>query len=519
MLKIFRYDDVPVVKTNAGLLKGYAYDDMYIFKGIPYATAKRFQMPQPVEPWEGVKDACSYGFVCPMLSQDTPSAEVMVPHRYWPMDENCQSLNIWTESLDANAKKPVIVWLHGGGYSMGSSIEQVAYDGFNAARTGDMVVVSINHRLNILGYFDMSPFGEKYANSANAGHADMVAALQWVHDNIEQFGGDPENVTIFGQSGGGMKVADLMQIPAADGLFQKGLIMSGVSDGTLLPPAKGDGRAIVAAMLAELGFGEDEAEKLETIPYRDLADAYNKVFMSVAMQGGYVGNGPMKNDYYYGEPLIYGFREHAYEIPVMVGSVFGEFAFEPLPIDKTTVGKAEITAMAQAQLGERAGELVEKFAEVYPNKHISDVMSVDTIFRGPSKAIAKAHAAGGKAPAYLYNFTFNFPLWQNKPAWHCSDIPFFFHNTDLVEYCGIPGVADKLEEQIFGAFANFAKCGNPNHDTIPTWAPVTEEDEPTMIFDRECEVRHNYDDELLALCKEILPPINIMEMMAANVQH
>ena len=201
MGKIFDYDGVPVLHTTSGDLKGYFYDGVYIYKGIPYAYADRFQMPVPSK-WNGVKDATNYGFVCPLQNQDTPNGELMVPHRYWPQDEHCQSLNIWTNKLDPEAKKPVLVWFHGGGYAAGSSIEQVAYDGVSIAKKGDSILVSVNHRLNILGYLDLSPFGEKYKNSANAGHADMVAALQWVHDNIALFGGDPENVTIFGQSGG-----------------------------------------------------------------------------------------------------------------------------------------------------------------------------------------------------------------------------------------------------------------------------------------------------------------------------
>ena len=150
MLKTFQYDEVPVLETTSGKLKGYFYDGSYVFKGIPYAYAERFQMPVPSH-WEGVRDACSYGFVCPLMTQETPTAELMVPHRYWPMDEHCQNLNIWTKVLDKNAKKPVLVWLHGGGYFAGSSIEQVAYDGHNMCMEGDVVVVSINHRLNILG--------------------------------------------------------------------------------------------------------------------------------------------------------------------------------------------------------------------------------------------------------------------------------------------------------------------------------------------------------------------------------
>lgn len=517
-IKNFGYDHIPPVHTKAGLLHGYRYDGMYIFKGVPYAQAKRFQAPQAVAPWEGVRDACSYGYVCPLLTQDTPTMELMVPHRYWPMDENCQNLNVWTDSLDEKAKKPVLVWLHGGGYSAGSSIEQTAYDGFNMCRVGDCVVVTVNHRLNILGYLDLSPFGEKYANSGNAGHADLVAALRWVRDNIAAFGGDPENVTIFGQSGGGMKVADLMNIPSADGLFHKGIVMSGVSDGTLMPEPNGDGRQIAAALLAELGLGENEVEKLESVSYRALADAYNKVFMPLAMQGAYTGGVPIPNGWYLGVPLLHGFTEHAQTIPLMVGSVFGEFAFQPAPVYKTTLSEAETMAVLSQQFGEHAQKAAELFKAAHPGKHLADLLSLDRVFRAPSKALARLRAEGGKAPAYLYHFNLAFSIWQQKPAWHCADIPFFFHNTDLVEVCAFPE-AKVLEERVFGAVMSFARTGDPNHEGLPRWAAVSPDVEPTMLFDRVCEARENYDDELLALCDAALPPFDLMAMMAQNVQH
>ena len=145
----------------------------------------------------------------------------MVPHMYWSEKEDCQNLNIWTPSIRDGRKRPVMVWLHGGGFSAGSSIEQLAYDGENLSRAGDVVVVSVNHRLNVLGYLNLSPFGEKYQDSANAGNLDLIAALEWIRDNIEGFGGDPENVTLFGQSGGGVKAWSLLQMPEADGLFHK----------------------------------------------------------------------------------------------------------------------------------------------------------------------------------------------------------------------------------------------------------------------------------------------------------
>lgn len=517
----FNYDDVPVLETTGGKLKGYFYKGEYIFKGVPYAYADRFQMPVEMT-WEGVKDASSYGFVCPLLTKDTPNAELMVPHRYWPQDEHCQNLNIWTKTLDCGRKLPVLVWLHGGGYAAGSAIEHIAYDGFNMCMHGDVVVVSVNHRLNILGYLDLSPFGEKYANSGNAGHADLVAALRWVHDNISLFGGDPENVTVFGQSGGGVKVADLMQIADADGLFQKGMIMSGVSNASLLPPCTGDGRAIVAALLRELGLAEDEVEKLGTVPYYQLADAYIKVSPEIAGQGGYIGGAPLVNDYYKGSPLDYGFREHAFDIPLMIGSVFGEFAFMPAAYDKNQLSEDQVRSAVSAVYGEHTDEMIEVFRQTYPGKNATDLLWVDRAMRQPSKQIARLHAEGKKAKAYLYDFTLEFPIHHSKIAWHCSDIPFFFHNAELVEVCQIPEVGERLERQMFEAFMAFAATGKPRSSSLPEWEAVTADREPTMIFDRECELRYNFDDQLYEKIDSILPPFNLMEMMASEdntVQH
>lgn len=519
MAKRFRYDEVTPVKTKQGMVKGYENNGVFLFKGIPYGKAKRFQMPEEPESWEGIKETSSYGFVCPLLTQDIPSAELLVPHRYWPQDENCLNLNIWTGSLDEKALKPVLVWLHGGGYTAGSAIEQEGYDGFNMCSYGDVVVVTVNHRLNILGFLDLSPYGEKYKNSGNAGLADLVAALKWIQQNIMTFGGNPGNVTIFGQSGGGMKVTGLMQIPEADGLFHKGIIMSGVSDGKLMPMLPGDGREIVTAMLAELKLTEKDVEKLESLPYRELADAYNKVCFSVAQRGVYMGGMPIVNDYYLGEPLICGFTEHAKTIPLMIGSVFGEFSFRPLPFNKYQLTEDQTNAILEEQFKEHTASVKELFLKAYPHKKATDLLSLDRIFRLPSRELARLHAKGGKAPAYLYNFTLDFPYQNGKTAWHCSDIPFFFHNTERVEISNIPGVSDALESQMFEALMSFAKKGSPNHKDLPEWMPVAPEAVTTMIFDRTCEALNNYDDALMALLEEVLPPFNLAMLLNQDVQH
>lgn len=516
----FQYDSLPVVETKAGKLRGYQWKGTYIFKGIRYARAKRFQLPEEAEPWEGVREAASYGFVCPMLTRDNPQGELLVPHRYWPQDEDCLSLNIWSQSLDRSAKKPVLFWIHGGAFSMGSSIEQKAYNGENMSKYGDVVVVTVNHRLNILGYFDMSPYGEKYAGSANAGQADLVAALLWVRDNIEAFGGDPGNVTIFGQSGGGMKVSGLMQTPEADGLFHKGMIMSGVA-GHILPYFTGDSRPLIRAMLEELGLTEDEAGRLETIPYHDLAAAYNRVSPAVAGAGGYIGCTPKPDDFYKGEGPAVGFTEHAKTIPVMVGTVFGEFAMAPLPFNKEQIPEAELDAVLDNRFQGRGKELKAVFAEAYPGKNPADLLTLDTIFRGPTREFVRALAAAGGS-VYSYLFALEFPYQNQKTAWHCSDIPFVFHNTELVPAANIPEVSDRLQEQIFGAVMAFARTGKPECEGLPQWPASREDDEATMIFDRVCEVRHNHDDRLLKLHAEASPKFDLAAMMAKmgdEIQH
>lgn len=486
------FDD-PVVETKQGKIRGYIIDGTYTFHGIKYADAKRFQPPMEPASWEGVKDAHSYGYVCPMLNRETAQGEILAPHRYWPKDENCQYLNIWTQSIDREAKKPVMVWFHGGGYSDGSSIEQAAYDGENLSKFGDVVVVTVNHRLNILGYLDLSPYGEKYKNSGNAGNADLVASLKWVRDNIAGFGGDPENVTIFGQSGGGGKVYTLMQTPEADGLFHKGIIMSGVGDG--FPEQGTDSRPLVDAMLLELGLAPEEIENLETVPYEDLAAAYKKVVPAIRAAGGYTGCAPIPNGWYKGDPRKVGFTEHAKTIPVIIGTVISEFGAHGLR-GKREMTEAEQMKLLKEEFGSDAETIAALFKAAHPTKCVTDVLMLDSFSRVGSKDFACKKAAVSKVPTYNYLFTLEFPLDEGTPAWHCSDIPFFFHNTDKVALTGIPGVADELERKMSGAFVNFARSGDPDVEGLPHWTPVTADVVSTMIFDRECTVRANFDDAL-----------------------
>lgn len=223
--------DVAVVQTKSGKVRGYIHQGIYTYKGIPYAQAKRFQAPQKPASWEGVRSSLSYGPVSPLMTPTTQvndEVEFVFHHDWGYPNEDCLRLNVWTKGINDGKKRPVMFWIHGGGYTAGSSQELPSYDGEAISQKGDVVLVSINHRLNILGFLDLSDFGDHYAGSANASFYDLIAALQWVKDNISNFGGDPDNVTIFGQSGGGGKVSTLMSSPLAKGLFHKAIVQSGV---------------------------------------------------------------------------------------------------------------------------------------------------------------------------------------------------------------------------------------------------------------------------------------------------
>jgi para-nitrobenzyl esterase len=505
-------DTEPVVQTRAGKLRGFLLDGVYTFYGIKYADARRFQAPKPVASWEGVKDALSYGPIAPLLENPVPSGEVLIPHRFWPEHENCQYLNIWTPGLDGAAKRPVMVWLHGGGFSAGSSIEQVAYEGDHLSQWGDVVVVSLNHRLNILGYFDMSSFGGQYKNSGNAGMADIVEALKWVQENIAAFGGDPGNVTLFGQSGGGMKVTALGQIPEAAGLFHKGIIMSGIIDmANFVPPR--DDRVLAKNIMEELGLGEGEAEKLETVPFPVLARAFNRVNKKLRKQGIFVNWGPQVNEWYSGDPLQTGFSDFARSFPTMVGSVIAEFGFGPGIPGKSGLSPEARRARIAERYGNHADELIALFKKAYPGRNELDILTLDTMFRPGTLRYIERKASESSAPVYSYFFALEFDYDGGKPAWHCSDIPFVFRNTDRVAVCNIEGVTEKLEDQISGAYVNFARNGNPGHTALPEWPAWRADKKATMIFDRECIVRVEHEQELLALLQKAAPPFDMGAMM------
>lgn len=488
----------PIVQTKQGRLRGFRLGSTYNFYGVKYANAKRWQMPTPVEPWEGVKDALSYGYICPLPAAERPDGDIFVPHRFWPKSEDCQYLNIWTQSLDREAKKPVIVWIHGGGYTAGSSLEMVAYDGENMSKYGDAVVVSMNHRLNFIGYFDVSAFGEKYENSGNLGQADLVLCLKWIRDNIAAFGGDPDNVTLFGQSGGGRKIGALLQMPAADGLFHKAIIQSGVVKDTLRVPDASQSKEIVQAVMEKLGVDDFEVLANE-VSYDDIAKAMNAVLPAFREKGvsGMIW-GPHKGDYYLGDirdgnPV----NEHAKTIPTIIGTTYAEgCAFSAPKVAKYDLSEEEREKVVRERLGEKADELIPLFRAAYPEKSLVDLAALDNSRRWGTLDYLKYRAVYPQAPIYTYVFSFDFPINDGTAAWHCAEIPFAFHNTDKVALCNVPGVTEKVEDAVFGAWVNFARTGDPSPEGL-CWKPFTLEEKNTMVFDKISGLRTDYDTELI----------------------
>lgn len=519
MQKLFCYQpDAALVTTTRGKVRGYIQKNISIFKGIPYAKARRFHAPEPVEPWEDVLDVTSYGYVCPLLELGKPNGELLVPHRYWVMNEDCLNLNIWTPECDGE-KRPVLVWLHGGGFESGSAIEHQAYEGENMCREGQVVVVSINHRLNVLGYCDLSDFGEEYANSGNAGTDDIIAALKWIQENIASFGGDPKNVTLFGQSGGGAKITTLLQTPDADGLFAKGINMSGVT-APILPDSKGSGQYLAQALMEELSVLS--VKELETVPYEALAAAYKKVKPALAKEGKNVGGTPHPNAFYKGEPAENGFRSETAHIPLIVGSVYGEFTSSQPPVyDRLKMSAEEGKEIIRKVLGEEGADLLlPLYEKAYPERHPLDLLALDFIFRLPGlKYIAKRSELNQCTWSYLFNL--DLPIDGGRTPGHCSDVPYVFHNTEIVPSTYREGIREKLETQIFETVMAFARTGNPNNDTIPDWPASSPGKEYTMIFDTDTKVRLNHDVKLIPLFAKYMGPIftQHMKKIMEGVQH
>lgn len=504
---------VAVTETTAGQVRGFIRNDIFTYKGIPYASAKRFEAPKKMEPWPAIRSSLTWGPVSP-LERPTTSVfdeiEFVFDHDWGYTSEDCLVLNVWTPGINDGRKRPVMFWIHGGGFTAGSSQELPSYHGENLAKKGDVVVVSINHRLNVLGFLDLSAYGEKYKTSANNSILDMRLALEWVRDNIENFGGDPNNVTIFGQSGGGAKVNTLMAMPSAAGLFHKAINQSGAFRTNI--QEKPITQEIGAEVLKELAISPDQIDKIQAIPYSELAAAGMKALETVSNRmkergqaiGGFGLNwGPSVD----GQLLPYQmYSEEALalskDIPLLIGTTKTEF-MPSLASGMTDASEAEVLGWLEKQFGDKTKAYVEAAKKAYPNyKMPSDLMDIDIRFRPGAiyQANIKSGVAGG-APVYSYLFNWHSPVMDGKyKALHCMELAFVFDNIDRCEnMSGGSRSAHGLAHKVSQAWINFARHGNPNHDDLPNWPAYTEANGSNMFFDNTCSVRNHHDKELMEL--------------------
>ena len=512
--------DIAIATTPSGKIQGFVHNAILTYRGIPYATAERFMPPQPTRKWADTKMALLYGNICPQ-SASNPLANFLFSGPHLQQSDDCQNLNIWTPALSDHKPRPVMVWLHGGGFQAGSAIESYAYDGENLSRSGDVVVVSVNHRLNVMGHLDLSAYGQQYQHSANLGVMDLVAALQWIKTNIAQFGGDPNNVTIFGESGGGAKVLTLMATPSAKGLFHKAIVQSGAVEGmgmTLLAPKTT--QRVAELTLNNLKLNRRNISKLKTLPYDEIAQASQKALDQTAKEQqipSVMGNGialfwapSVDGDYIPSEPVGENYPAMAKDIPLLIGSNLTEWNtiyayFGDIAKAQTNNHHHWSVTQTQEQLQSRYGKnataIQQAFSRAYPERQPADALFVDSFLRLPAIKTAQLKADQHAAAVYQYLFSWDTPLLGGfAMSYHTAEIPFVFNSLALTETAhGNGDEAKALADTMSGAWVNFAKTGNPNGHNMPQWQAYNRDNGAVMVFDNQPHMKYHHDDELMKL--------------------
>lgn len=506
-----------IVATMAGKVVGFIRHGIYTYKGIPYGDAtggpNRFKPPLKPKSWEGVRSCRSYGPIAPQVVARRNFGDEAGFLSNWDdglqrmygagADENCLCLNVWTPGIGDGKKRPVLMWLHGGGFDAGSSHEMPCYNGENLAHRGDVVVVSINHRLGVLGFIDLSGYGDQYKSAGNAGMLDIVAALEWVRDNIAEFGGDPNRVTVFGQSGGAGKVSVLLGMPTAKGLFHRAIVQS--RGDALSPVLPEDARRLADQVVAELGLSKETIDKIQTVPFTDVINAGRSAIKNLwtpPAQGAYPAY--HLDTFDIGQPLFTPVldgviipeqtsypraSEVSADVPLMIGSTLNETFYATSHPEYELMSEAELEHEVRRTFGDRAPQVIRAFRNRTPNAKPFDLWSQigASFFRDNTLKMATAKAALGRAATYVYWFWWKTPILDGRPrAFHTAELPFCFANTDLCDtWTGGGDDARMLAGNVSDAWINFARSGDPNHPGIPHWKVFSPETMPTMIFDNK----------------------------------
>ncbi len=509
--EIIANDKTAIATTKQGKVAGYTQDGLYIYKGIPYAKAERFMPPTAPDSWEGIRSSRAFGPTCPQAPRQGWNNDQMAFAYRWDdgfPGEDCLRVNIWTPGIEDGKKRPVMVWLHGGGYAAGSGQELPGYDGANLARKGDVVVVTLNHRLNVLGFLDLSAFGEKYAVSGNVGLLDLVAALQWVKENIAHFGGDAGNVTIFGQSGGGGKVSTLLATPSAKGLFHKAIVQSGSMLRTMEARYS---RRIGAAVVEELGLKPGKIDDITNIPYTQLLAAGEKAVARVKAEAEKEGI----STFIFGwaptvdgkvlpaQPFDPQAPEQSRDVPVIIGTTQHEFCMSTYVPAFRGITKEKAEEQMRAKYGERTNDFLTAFEKAYPDYKPQDLIDTDFIFRPGAVEQADLKANQGGAPVYMYLFRWESPVMDGiLRSTHCLEIPFVFNN--VVRHASMTGggaEAIALGETMSDCWISFARTGKPASANLPEWKAYTAAEGATMNFGADCQLSYHHDKELLEVVR------------------
>ncbi len=504
---LFVGDNIAVASTSFGKVRGFVLRGINTFLGIPYGAdtsgANRFMPPQKPKAWTEVLPTVWWPNTAPqnMEKRYANAYASFVDHwNYDDVSEDCLKLNVWTPAINDGKKRPVMVWLHGGGYANGNAIEQDGYHGESLTRKGDVVFVSINHRLGPLGYAHFGAAGETFAASGNVGMLDCIAALEWIRDNITNFGGDPGNVTIMGQSGGGAKVCVLTAMPAAKGLFHKAVALSGSS---LKAVEKVNAEKLASYVLKEAGLTYNDMDKLQQMPWKQYYEfatrglAKYREEMKLPMFGGGGGFAPVVDGNYLPQhPFNVEPAPSAADVPMLICTTFNEQSPSRTDSSLETIDINGVKEKLKERFGDKTSGIVDAYAKAFPDKKPVEIWSMIASNRQNAIALADAKSKQS-AGVYVAWFGWQPPLFDNRMrAFHCADICFWFYNTDLmITHTGGGARPRKLSTKMSEALLNFMRTGNPNGGTLPKWPAYTSANGETMILDDTCAVKNDPDRE------------------------